>query len=232
MFAISAKRKKLVLSLLLLGLAIITYQLLHNGDSLGVETDFRSVSGVDTDSRVYAFTAVIDDDSEDEDIRMFVSVCRGLKIKPTVFFDSDWANDNKEVSAYLCDNCEVGLLLGIELFGRTQSRASSLLADENDAFYKATGRYPRYCMAEKDLSPDASLGNAMASFGQICISNLNELNNTEKGKIDSGSIVFAGSINESSAYELAESVTEALRGECECVSVSMLLNNYGDGSDG
>ena len=224
------RNKKKIAALFLCFSAAIIFYVVLSGRSGSEDPQAASViRAVQTDQKVYSLVAVLDGSEDTADLRLLISVCRGLGIKPTVFTDPDALSLGAEDLKLLKENACIGLN-GAALHALGYQRHLKLLTQKNDAIFQRLGQFPRFIRVEADAKEN--LLSAAGASGQYAVRESGALNGADSATISNGGIYSIGRIDENCAYRVAEAVSAAAAGGLACVSLEKLIFEYGGVSYG
>lgn len=221
-------KKKIIAVVLILLLLACTVLIIVTNRKENSDVNCAVASGVNTKTKVFAVCALADRETGVQDLKMFISVCEGFGIKPTIFFEKRFIESENMFFENNKKEYECGMVISDSFNNFSMSKASSMLQKENRNFFKNTGIFPRFCTFEGGNSPQKNISAALAENGQIFIMKTNELKNIKSGTIIPGSIIYIGKITDKSAFETAEFFSETQKSEMKCLSVSLLLNTFGE----
>lgn len=151
-------------------------------------------------------------------LRLFASVCEGTGISPCVFVTTEWLEENSDLLPLL-SGATLGLLYEDSPKRFTQKRTMAYMAEENQRFLSATGRFPRYVRLPADEDSKA-VSSALTAYGQMAVGHSGTISDGPTG----GAILDCGLLDGTTGYLLARFYGETLTANCPVVSLPALLN--------
>ncbi len=176
----------------------------------------RPMDGVPTDASVCSVTVSLTGVENESSLKLFLSVCEGMKIRPCVFVSTEWISEHRDLLEEL-SNVDLGLLLDGKWNNRTKKKTMTLLAEENERFLSLTGKFPRYVRLKQE-GPDETLSAILQSYGQICVGSRGTLSDEPSA----GCIVDCGLLNGTTGYLLAKFCGKAIGASYQVLPLSEL----------
>lgn len=176
----------------------------------------KPMDGVPTDASVCSVTVSLTGVESEASLKLFLSVCEGMEIRPCVFVSTEWLSEHRDLLEEL-SVADLGLLLDGNWNSRTRKKTMALLAEENEKFLSWTGTFPRYVRLSGN-PPDEMLSAILQSYGQICVGSRGTL----ADEPSPGCIADCGLLNGTTGYLLAKFCGKAIGASYEVIPLSEL----------
>ncbi len=181
----------------------------------------KPVAFVATESKIY--TVICRGTGSRENRALALEIFKGFGIKAVFFTDAGELESSEEAAREII---AAGHVLGLDCSGTSGMNKSEFLrwlAKQNDRFYDATGRRPKYCLAGEEACRYAF--DACLTYGQYCVSSATDVKNGAE-TIKRGDIVYCFLDKKDRLYAFAQAAARAASGGLTPCSMKELLAGY------
>lgn len=230
MWSMRRKRISPLTKLIIFVLALISAVLIYVsaiGENSGSEEAVPTgnpISYISGDCDIYTVVVVITGKESKNNISLFTEVCGGFGISAVFFMSTDYMDKNADIVEQIYSGGHTVGLLCDSTSNLTRSGFMKYLANRNDEFYSATGRYPKYCFISG--TPCRYASEVISAYGQYYVSYSVEISGSRDQTIKSGYIAAVNLTDGDGVYAFARAVSQASGSKLRSVSMKEFMEKY------